>query len=151
MELLVSALYLWRLQPYLLVVRFEQHDTNTGKAMTKVCLICNSEDATVLDVCHSCYTEMRIESDSAGQNFREYWVQDCTTQHNTTQGKTMDNIRIAEAIKKAVHSIDRGTDFSLIRDYELKIAVELIDAAIEIGLISKDDFEAEREDLIDRI
>ncbi len=63
----------------------------------------------------------------------------------------MSKSRIAEAIKKAVHSIDRGTDFSLIKDYELKIAVELIDAAIEIGLISKDDFEAEREDLIDRI
>ena len=41
------------------------------------CSMCHCEDATVLNVryplCDSCYTEMKVESDAAGQDFKDYW------------------------------------------------------------------------------
>ena len=41
------------------------------------CSMCHCENATVLDVwyplCDDCYTEMKGESDAAGQDFYEYW------------------------------------------------------------------------------
>ena len=37
------------------------------------CQMCHGEDATVLEFCDDCYTEMKAESDLAGQDFNEYW------------------------------------------------------------------------------
>lgn len=40
------------------------------------CQMCHGEDATVLEFCDDCYTEMKAESDLAGQDFNEYWESD---------------------------------------------------------------------------
>ena len=37
------------------------------------CQMCHGEDATVLEFCDDCYTEMRAESDAASENFNDYW------------------------------------------------------------------------------
>ena len=39
------------------------------------CQMCHCEDATVLEFCEDCYTEMKSESDAAGENFNDYWQQ----------------------------------------------------------------------------
>jgi hypothetical protein len=41
--------------------------------MMSECQMCHCEDATVLEFCKDCYTEMKSESDSAGKDFNDYW------------------------------------------------------------------------------
>ena len=60
-------------------------------------------------------------------------------------------LRLKKAILEAIGSIDRGSDFSLIPIVELRIAVELIDAAIAAGVVSEVDFAAKRIYLIEEI
>lgn len=60
-------------------------------------------------------------------------------------------LRLKKAILEAAGSIDRGSDFSLIPIVELRIAVELIDAAIAAGVVSEVDFAAKRIYLIEEI
>ena len=37
------------------------------------CQMCYCEDATVSEFCEDCYDEMKMESDSAGKDFNDYW------------------------------------------------------------------------------
>ena len=37
------------------------------------CQMCHCEDATILEFCDDCYTEMKAESDQADKPFLVYW------------------------------------------------------------------------------
>ena len=47
--------------------------TSYEESIMSECQMCHSEDATVLDFCKDCYTEMKDESDEAEQEFNKYW------------------------------------------------------------------------------